>query len=302
MNWMKVRLRNVLARVLPLGAAAGAWAAFLAEGALIASGYSGIGWLRTYLPVLVLGAVFGALFAPIDEILNRRRHRALRASLIGGALGGIVVTLTYAAYLALTPSGAAATGEFKGLPIARWIGFALGLGVSAACAALASGLGANNLGLGFRRAARALLAGLALGFPLALAGNAAGGNSWVLLGGLTLWGAWLALAVFWFEQRQARRWLRVLTGGGEDRFFPLRDSTITLGKSEFNDVPLQDGQEVYPRHCEIKWVNNHYEIVDDEQGGIVLVNFRQIQEHALKPGDLVRIGSVLLQYGEGRSK
>ena len=284
-----------------LGAAAGAWSAFLAEGALIASDYSGIGWLRTYLPVWVLGVVFGALFAPIDEILNRQRRRALHAALYGAALGAILVP-AYAAYLALTPSSTGAIGAATGLPIARWIGFALGLAVTAVCAALASGLGANNLRLGLRRAARALLAGLALGFPLALAGNASGGNPWVLLGGLTLWGAWLALAVFWFEQRQARRWLRVLTGGGEDRFFPLRGSRITLGTSESNDVPLQGGQEIYPRHCEIKWVKDHYEIVDDEQGGIVLVNFRQIQEHTLKSGDLVRIGSVLLQYGEGQTK
>jgi hypothetical protein len=302
MNWKKVRLRNVLVSVLPLGAAAGAWAAFLAEGALILSDLSGVGWLRTYLPVLVLGAVFSGLFAPIDEILNRHRQRALRAVLYGAVLGGIAVTLTYSAYLALTPAGPGLAGESKGLPIARWIGFALGLAVAAACAALASGLAAHNLRLGLRRAVTGVVAGAALGLPLALAGNAAGGNSWVLLGGLTLWGAWLALAIFWFEQRQARRWLRILTGGVEDRFYPLRDRRITVGKSEFNDLPLPRGQEVYPRHCEIKWSNDHYDIVDDEQGGIVLVNFRQIQEHALKPGDLVKIGSVLLQYGEGRAR
>jgi hypothetical protein len=302
MNWKQVRLRNVLVQVLPLGAAAGAWSAFLAEGALILSDFAAVDWLRTYLPVWVLGTVFGGLFAPIDEILNRHWQRTARAARYGAALGGVVVTLTYGAYLALTPASAGVAGASTVLPIARWIGFAVGLAVAAACAALASGFAANNPGLGLRRAAKGLVAGAAIAFPLAMVGNAAGGNSWVLLGGLTVWGAWLALAVFWFELRQARRWLRILTGGGEDRFYPLQQSRITLGKSEFNDLPLPHGQEVYPRHCEIRWAGDHYEIMDDEQGGIVLVNFRQIQEHALKPGDLVKLGSVLLQYGEGRTK
>jgi hypothetical protein len=29
-----------------------------------------------------------------------------------------------------------------------------------------------------------------------------------------------------------------------------------------------------------------------------MVNFRQVQEQVLKAGDLVKIGSALLQYGE----
>jgi hypothetical protein len=303
MGWMQVRLRVALVRQVSLGAAAGAWAAFLAEGALILSDWTGLDWLRTYFPVLVLGATFGALFAPVDELSQGLRQRALRAALLGAALGAVAVTLTYAACVAFTPGPSGkVVSEGWSLPVARWLGFALGLATAAASASLASGWAIGNARLGLRRAGRGLAAGAVLGLILAVAGNVSGGNAWVLLAGLTVWAALLALAVFWLERRRAKHWLRILAGTSEDAFFPLQRSRITLGKSETNDVPLPGGQEVYPRHCEIRWSNDHYEIVDDEQGGVVLVNFRQIQEHVLKPGDLVKLGSVLLQYGEAQRR
>ena len=83
-----------------------------------------------------------------------------------------------------------------------------------------------------------------------------------------------------------------------DSIFPLRGRRLWLGKSERNDVPLTDFQEVYPFHCELRWSGDHYDIADSEQGGVVLVNYRQVQDYALRPGDLIKVGSALLQYGE----
>ena len=301
MNWKSVTLQSQLWRMLALGAAAGLWAAFLAEGALLLA--EGLPWLRTFLPVLVLGLVFGALFAPIGEYLNRHFRRAAKAALLGGLLGGLAGLLGFALIALLTDvqarnAGGAAGAVALSAPL-RWAWFGTSLAITAAAAALASSLARPHWARGLRRALRAAVGGAALGIPLAALGTAAGGNPWMLAAGMGGWGALMTLAVFWLEQRMARRWLRVLIGPGEERFFPLDKRRITLGRVESNDIPLLEGQEVYPHHCEIKWNHDHYEIVDDEQGGVVLVNFRQVQEHPLKPGDLVKIGSVLLQYGEG---
>jgi hypothetical protein len=301
MNWMRHKIRHQLRRVLLLGGAAGLWAAFLAEGTLLLAERWEVGWLRALLPLFVLGTVFGALFASIGEYLNRHFHRALGAAVIGALLTGGAGVLSHLLIVLIAQSSVdpAATGAagaaHSALVRPLWLG--VNLAIVAAAAALASSLGRLHWRQGLRRATRALVPGAALGaLPGALPWE---NNSWVLLVGMGLWGALLALAVFWLEQRLAQQWLRVLIGPGEDRFFPLDRRRITLGKEEANDIPLLEGQEVYPHHCEIKWMHDHYEIIDDEQGGVVLVNFRQIQEHALRPGDLVKIGSVLLQYGEG---
>ena len=128
--------------------------------------------------------------------------------------------------------------------------------------------------------------------------QAAAYDAWAVLAALVVWSGTLALLLHWSERRRARRWLRLLSGPGEDRIIPLQGGPLTLGRNERNDIPLLDFHEIYPYHCELRWASDHYDIVDNERGGIVLVNFRQVQEHALKSGDLIKIGTALLQYGE----
>jgi hypothetical protein len=55
---------------------------------------------------------------------------------------------------------------------------------------------------------------------------------------------------------------------------------------------------LYPFHCTLRRDGKHFELADEDQGGSVLVNFRQAQNQTLKSGDLVKIGTALFQYGE----
>ncbi|MCH8882543.1 MAG: FHA domain-containing protein [SAR324 cluster bacterium] len=301
MNWMKVNLRSLSWQTLLFGAAAGAWAAFLAEGAMVLAERSESDWATTYLPILVLGLVFGALFAPIEEWVNHYRSRIFTTALAGGALAAVAGTAGFGLAVYVTRLQLPSEGfVFHPIPLpVRWVWFALCLGLIAGGAGMGSGLGLGDLRKAVRRGLRGTLAGAVAAFPLAAASSYTGGSAWTIVLGCTIWGGLLGWLIFWLDQRTASRWLRLVLGSGEDRFYPLRKRRITLGKEERNDIPLLEGDEIYPRHCEIKWIHDHYEIIDDEQGGIVLVNFRQIQEHPLKAGDLVKIGSVLLQYGEG---
>jgi hypothetical protein len=161
-----------------------------------------------------------------------------------------------------------------------------------------SGIGVKNRALGLRRLKYGLLGGLLAGLLVGAAEFFAPRNLWVECVAFALWAAVLAQVLFWTEKRRARYWLRLLTGPGEDEFFPLVNQTVRVGKSEHNEIPLLHYSEVYPVHCRIDWVEDQYKIIDDESGGTVYVNFRQVQEQPLKPGDLVKIGSALLQYGE----
>lgn len=301
MGWKSAYLKRLVWRYLLLGAVAGAWAGFLSLAALLATGYAEWAWVRHYVPALVMGAVLGLLLAPADALLHRFPRRALRtaaAGLVLGAVGAFVGTWPMVQGWALRPLGRAAPLIDWQAP-QLWLGVGLPLALVAAGAGLASGLGPGQLRRGLARAGYGLAGGAMASVPLAALYAATQATAWAYIPGLSAWAALAALAVFWPEKRRARRWIRVLVGSsGEDHLFPLAKPEVTLGKLESNDIPLRDAHEVYPYHCHLRWNTDHYDIIDDERGGIVLVNFREVQEQALRPGDLVKIGSVLLQYGE----
>lgn len=292
MNWMSISLGRLARRALLLGAVAGVWGAFM---------YLGVSWLlellgspaaATIVPGMALGLGLCGLLGPVDDIYNCYWRRALKtgafAAAMGMAAGGIGFALMW-----LLASG-------LGSGAAQWISLPLLMGAFGALAATGSGLAMKRVRRNTRRIVAGLLGGAAAGVPLAALLVLAPGRPWLFVFAFAGWGALVALAVFWSEKKTARRWLRVLTGPGEDTFYPLNGHDLTLGKLESNDIPLLHYNEVFPVHCQLRWEGDHYKIVDQEQGGVVLVNYRQIQEQDLKHGDLVKLGSALLQYGEAK--
>ncbi len=287
---------------LLLGAVAGVWGAAL---------YQGVGWLLAPLQApglstLVTGMALGlglcALLASVDNLYNRFWRRASCSVLAGGALGlaagGVGFGLVWLILAVFGASG----GIVSGFGAAHWMFVPLLMGLFGGAAGLGSGFSVgglqSSLQKGLRRPLIGLGAGAALGLPLTGLLALAGGQGWLFQAAFAAWGALMALALYWGEKKTARRWLRVLNGPGEDTFYPLIGKSVTLGKMEFNDIPLTSYQEIFPFHCQLRWEADHYRIVDREQGGTVLVNYRQIQEQDLKHGDLVKLGTALLQYGE----
>jgi Inner membrane component of T3SS, cytoplasmic domain len=293
MNWRKVALNGLRWKLLALGAVAGLWGSLLHEAVALLPAARGWQLPHALLAGAALGLGLGLFLGPADALLHHYFRRALKTAVAGALLGALLG----AAGAALQLAGARVEA-WPGVTPAHlaWLGLGLTLGLIGAAGGLAATLGEGHRRLG--RTLAGLLAGALLGGALAAAAQAVADDAWALLGALVLWGALLALTLYWWPRRWARRWLRLLTGPGEDDIFPLRGGHITLGKNERNDIPLREFQEIFPYHCALRWATDHYEIVDNEQGGIVLVNYRQVQEHALKPGDLIKIGSALLQYGE----
>lgn len=301
MNWMRVYLRRTGWKALVLGAAAGLWAAFLGESALLGLGLLGMApGLQAAMGGLVVGLIGGALLAPINEGLHRHRRRQRLASLWGAAMGALtgLVGIGLARWW-IFHFGPAPHMVF-GIRAAIVWAFALPvvLGLLGGAIGLGSGIGARSRTMALRRLRYGVVGGILAGIPVAAAEFLLPRNPWVHCLALALWGGVVAQVLFLTEKRTARHWLRLLTGPGEDDFFPLVTYTVRLGKSEHNEVPLLHYAEVYPMHCRIDRIEDQYRIIDDEMGGPVYVNFRQVQEQPLKPGDLIKIGSALLQYGE----
>jgi hypothetical protein len=301
MNWMRVSLRKLAWKTWVLGAAAGLWAAFTVESVLMGLGLLGLDpGLRFATAGLALGLTCGALIAPIGESLHQHPKRRWIVGLWGGLLGALIgVAGIGAVSWWLAPEVAPQRLVFGYRAFTVWVAcLPFLLGLLGAAIGFGSGLGVRNHALGMRRLKYGLIGGLIAGTLVATIEALAPGNLWLRTIALAAWAAVLAQVLFWTEKRRARHWLRVLTGPGEDEFFPLMNQTVRVGKAEQNEIPLLHYAEVYPVHCRIDWVDGQYRIVDDETGGTVYVNFRQVQEQPLKPGDLIKIGSALLQYGE----
>jgi hypothetical protein len=300
MNWRSIWLRNQLWQVALLGAMSGIWCALAHEGVLgLAMGLWGSGVVAAMLPGAAFGAVLGATVAPLDEFLGHFPRRALRSLGLGALLGALGGLVTLGPLGLLVPlSGASPAVPLTEGALWYWVLFSPALGVVAAAAGAASGLAVGQPRLGLRRAAWGFLGGMVPGAALAAGFAFLASNSWLHLAALAAWGALLAVTVFWREKRFARHWLRLLTGPGEDRILPLQGRELRLGKLESNEIPLPFYQEIHPVHCQMRWTGEHFQIIDDESGGTIMVNFRQVQEQVLKAGDLVKIGSALLQYGE----
>lgn len=300
MNWRTAALNSLCWKVLLLGGAAGVWGAFLYECALLVQSVRNPAAIMALLPGAALGFGLGTFLSPIDEIVHRYSYRTLQSAMLGAVLGTLLGAggLSFILWIAEQPYGRMEGGDGLAAIFRTWAWPPILLGLIGASIGVGSALAHANRARIVRRSITGLVVGFALGIPIAPLMQQFMNSAWVVMASISLWGALLAVALYWWEKRVARRWLRLLTGPGEDAIFPLDGMRITMGKSERNDIPLLNYQEIYPFHCTLRWRGDHYEIVDNEQGGMVLVNYRQVQEQALKRGDLIKVGSALLQYGE----
>ena len=298
MNWKAISLAALQWRLAMLGAIGGVGAAAILTlcASFLPSWLAPAWW--AVLPSAAYGLGLGLLLSPVGDLLNKIPGRMLRAALAGALLGLV----------------AGACGGLGGWYLENWLtpffqgsgpgstlqtlGILLTLGLAGSAIALASGFGAAQKQIGISRAKRGTAAGFLGGLVIAvfLSLLPPHWSSMVLL--TALWGAQLVVVLFWWEWRHAKYWLRVLMGPGEERIIPLAGSHFTLGCRADNDIPLIGFNEIHPYHCNLMWKQDHFDILDSGNGGLVFVNFRQIQTHTLKQGDLVRIGSALLQYGE----
>lgn len=292
MNWRSISLVSTTVRLLLLGAVSGIWGTIggQIEAVFPPSPYNSM------ISILGLGLGIGLILGGMWDFLHGLGRRGLVNAAMGGVFGATGAGL---AGFFLLLSGLQNNGDISGQPPGtNIIPEALILGVIASFSLIPSGYITKNYKLALRRAVFGLILGFFWGLLVAYLSHYTTGllSKMVLL---SVWGMGVCASLYGGEKKFSKRWLRLLTGRGEDMLFPLNGSHVSLGKHQDNDIPLQGYNEIFPYHCHIrKGGGKSYEIVDDEQGGVVYVNFRPVKTQTLKPGDLIKIGSALLQYGE----
>ena len=116
--------------------------------------------------------------------------------------------------------------------------------------------------------------------------------------GIILAGFCISLVIGLSENRFTSSALRVLSGIQEGQIYLLDQNKFSLGYSSQNDFILSGYAEVCDKHAYIFKRDNKVFIETTEEGSEVLVNYRQIDQQAIKKGDVIKIGTAQLQYYE----
>ena len=89
-----------------------------------------------------------------------------------------------------------------------------------------------------------------------------------------------------------------MSGKQEGQRFLLDQNRFTLGYGSQNDLILKGYAEVCDLHANILKKDKEVFIENADAGGEVLVNYRLVDQHTMKKGDVIKIGTALLQYYE----
>lgn len=84
------------------------------------------------------------------------------------------------------------------------------------------------------------------------------------------------------------------------RHVPLTKPLITIGRRTDNDVVLDSGV-ISRKHAQIQWKFNHFILYDLGSRAGTFVNGQQVEECVLRPGDVIKVGTSGIIYGESAS-
>ena len=90
----------------------------------------------------------------------------------------------------------------------------------------------------------------------------------------------------------------LIIDGGE--LFPLEHSVVNIGRLSDNHLVIDDPR-VSRKHCQLRFIHQHYILFDLNSTGGTFVNNIHIRKQALKPGDVISLAGFQLIYGEDQS-
>ena len=115
---------------------------------------------------------------------------------------------------------------------------------------------------------------------------------------LTCIGMILSLSIVFFQISTAKAYLRVLTGESEGKIYLLDKKKCSLGYQSQNDIVLRGYSEVCETHAHIIKNSPNYQIINVCPGGQIFINYRFVDQQSMKNGDIIKLGTALLQYCE----
>lgn len=89
--------------------------------------------------------------------------------------------------------------------------------------------------------------------------------------------------------------LRVSVEGAEDKFVPLADKAVTLGRADDNDVVLAE-QKASRRHCRVEPKDGGWRVVDEGSANGTLLGGKPVIAARLKPDDELTIGGTVITF------
>lgn len=98
------------------------------------------------------------------------------------------------------------------------------------------------------------------------------------------------------KESTKKRYLKSLNGWLIGFEFSLDESDIIAGSQASDDIILKNFDDVQPSQVKLVRYDKEFSIVDNDATGNTFVNFRSIHEQLLKNGDIIKVGSSLLQY------
>ncbi len=116
--------------------------------------------------------------------------------------------------------------------------------------------------------------------------------------GLILLGMILPLSMILIKTYNATACIRVLTGDNQGELYLLDKDIFSIGYLADNDVVLKGYTEVCETHAQIVKNSENYQVVGTCPGGQVFVNYRFVDQQNMKNGDIIKLGTALLQFCE----
>ena len=90
--------------------------------------------------------------------------------------------------------------------------------------------------------------------------------------------------------------LRIIEGPGTGQVFNLSmDTSISLGRAPTNEIVVSEAA-VSGQHCRVRPDSGGFVLLDLKSTSGTYVNDRRITRHTLKSGDVVKVGTLALQF------
>jgi hypothetical protein len=257
-------------------------------------------WLRSSSTAAIVGLTLAAAVGTLDALLNsvgRQRWLRVGVCLVVGSLGGFF--------------GGTLGQLLHNLGLPRFLGWMIvgtSIGVSIGVFDLFQ---AANRGKGLGQARRKLVNGLAGG----LGGGALGGllheafqgflhlprSSRAI--GLVILGACIGLLIGLAQVILKEAWVKIEKGFRAGREMMLSKAETLIGRAESSDIGLFGDNSIERTHAKIFMEGNRYLLADaGTPGGTFLNDSRITQATPLTSGDLIRVGSSLLRFGERQKR
>jgi hypothetical protein len=120
--------------------------------------------------------------------------------------------------------------------------------------------------------------------------------------GLAAVGLAIGLFVALVENLAREAWLRVRTGPLAGKQFVLFRTPTTIGSAPRADVYLFKDAAIDPQHAVIHRVGSRYEIEDLSARTGTQVGGQAVRRHRLSSGDVIQVGSTVLEFEERAKK